>query len=58
MANMSYWQFRNTVFDLDDCWEHWHDSESDLDPEELWAKKRMRRLILAMAQEIQRDEEG
>lgn len=47
MANMSYCRFRNTVEDLEDCYDNWehpeHKGEEDVDPneEELQARGRM-----------------
>lgn len=52
--NMSYCRFQNTVGDLDDCADHLFD---DLSQEEERARKRMARLILEMAADIENDME-
>ena len=46
MPNMSYCRFRNTVQDLRDCNENWHDSKEDpLSPDKAVARDEMLQLI-------------
>lgn len=39
MGNMSYCRFRNTLGDLDDCWDHLEEDMDDLSDEEKMARK-------------------
>jgi len=54
MPNMSYCRFRNTLQDLDDCYEHWEDlveeeTEDEVrDDEEIRARER----ILELCEQI------
>lgn len=50
MANMSYCRFRNTLQDLDDCYEHM-DETDELDKEEILARGR----LIQMCQSIAND---
>lgn len=49
MANMSYCRFRNTVLDLDDCWNNMDSLEPDDNPEEFNARLRLIRLCCEIA---------
>lgn len=54
MANMSYCRFRNTVIDLQDCYDALSDPDEDnepLDPDELRAKKQ----LISLCEEIVMD---
>lgn len=48
MANMSYCRFQNTLPDLQACYEHWEEAESE-------AEKRAQRKLLILCQEIVTD---
>jgi hypothetical protein len=55
---MSYCRFENTVNDLQDCYDNWDTADEDLRSDyERRAKKRMRALILQMAEDF-RFEDG
>lgn len=55
MSNMSYCRFQNTLPDFRDCIEHWYDG--DLSDEEKRARKRMKKLILELAYELEDEDE-
>lgn len=56
MSNMSYCRFRNTLGDLQDCYENWDDNE--LDPENSdndSAEVRARAKLLKLCKDIVSD---
>lgn len=60
MSNMSYCRFRNTLNDLQDCYEHiGEDEENELSEEEFKAKRNLIDLCVDIALEegyqVQRD---
>lgn len=40
MGNMSYCRFRNTLQELEDCWNNW-DTNEDISTEELRAREKL-----------------
>jgi hypothetical protein len=48
MANMSYCRFKNTLADLEDCYDN---IEEDTNPEETIARKRLIKLCKRIADE-------
>jgi len=55
MSNMSYCRFRNTLIDLQDCFEHWEELDEE-DEEEMRAREELLQLCRDIV-EIYGDEE-
>ena len=53
MANMAHCRFHNTLGDLEDCWEHFFDT--DLTTEEDNARKRMIDTLIEMYEQLDRE---
>ena len=51
MSNMSYCRFRNTLEDLEDCYQNWEHPEDENNEEELKARKRLLKLCEKIAED-------
>lgn len=56
MSNMSYCRFRNTLGDLQDCYDAMSDDDTELSPEEMKARERLIKLCKNIASDYEDEE--
>lgn len=58
MSNMSYCRFRNTLLDLTDCYENFHEDEGELSKEERSARRKIVELCIDIVNDFGDDVEN